>query len=48
MNRGLIMFFTNSGIFFFIIIWLNCEQHGKNQYKEKEENQHNSVFEVLR
>ena len=48
MNGDLIMFFTNSRIFFFIIIWLNCEQHGKNQHKEKEEKQHNSVFEVLR
>ena len=28
--------------------WLNCEQHGKNQYKKKEHNQHSSVFKVLR
>ena len=47
-NEGLIMFFANSRIYIFFIIWVNCEQYGKNQYKEKEENQHRSVFKVLR
>ena len=34
-NGGLIMFFENSGIRFFKISWLDCEQYGKNQYKKK-------------
>ena len=29
------MFFENSGIRFFKISWLDCEQYGKNQYKKK-------------
>ena len=32
---------------FLKISWLSCEQHGKNQYKEKEENQPSSVCKVL-
>ena len=42
------MFFGNSRIRFFIISWLDCEQHGKNQYRKKEHNQHGSVFKALR
>ena len=39
------MFFGNSRIRFFKIIWLHCEQYGNNQYKH---NQYSSVFKVLR
>ena len=28
--------------------WLDCEQCGKNHYKENEHNQHSLVFNVLR
>ena len=45
---GLFKFFANSRVFFFKISWLNGEHNGKNQYKEKEENQHSSVFKMLR
>ena len=30
------------------ISWLDYGQCGKNQYKKKEDNQHSSVFKVLR
>ena len=42
------MFFENSRLRFFKISWLICEQYGKNQYKKKEDNNHSSVFKVLR
>ena len=44
------MFFGNSRIYIYTVFrfiyiyiyikisWLNCEQYGKNQYKEKEDN----------
>ena len=41
------MFFANSRIYF-LISFLNCEQHGQNQYNENEDNQHSSVFKGLR
>ena len=51
-NVGLIVFsiFGNSIRFFKIssLSWLDCEQYGKNQNKKKEQNQHISVFNVLR
>ena len=47
-SRTLIMFFTNSRIKLFKISSLDCAQYRKNQYKEKEHNQHSSVFKVLR
>ena len=45
-NEVLIIFFANSGIRFFKLSWLDCEQYGKNQNEEKEHNQHSSVFSV--
>ena len=32
----------------FKIIWLYCEQYGKNKYKKKEQKQYNSLFKILR
>ena len=46
--NGDLRFFANLRIRFFKISWLDCEQYGKNHYKKKEHNQHNSVFTVLR
>ena len=33
---------------FFKNIWLDCEQHEKNQYKKKEHKHHSLMFERLR
>ena len=43
-NVGLIW---NLRIRFFQISWLDCEQHGKNQYKQKEHNRQLSVHSVM-
>ena len=32
----------------FLIIWVDCKPHGKNQYKKKEHNQHSSVFKEFK
>ena len=44
------MFFENSGIRFFEISWLDCEQYGKNQYKKNNtiESTISSIVNVLR
>ena len=42
------MFFGNSRMWRFKIIWFYYEQYGKNQYKKNAHNQHNSVLKVLR
>ena len=47
-NEGLICFLQIQEYIYFLIIWFNCEQHGKNQQKEKEKNKHRSKFKVLR
>ena len=41
------MFFGNLKKRFLKIIWLDCEQYGKNLYKKKEHNQNSSVFLLL-
>ena len=38
------IFFGNSQIRIFKISWIDCEQYGKNHYKQKEQNQHISVL----
>ena len=43
-NGGLIMFFRK----IFLISLLDCEQYGKNKYKEKGLEQCSSLFKVLR
>ena len=47
-DGGLIMLFGNSRIKFSEIIWLDSESYGKNQYMEKEYNQHCSVLKEFK
>ena len=43
-----IMFFGNSIRFLKLVGLIVNKQFGKNQYRKKEQNQHSSVFKVLR